>query len=197
MCHRNPRRMLFYLKGKFILIAYHYCMEFGDEYQYKMDLIKQIISDNKVYLLSEVNKSVRVEEELKEFRLRNRTLRKVVQEVNYIYCDNAQRFYAITTTIPFIDAITSDDSIFEEYKKAKICLIESGLENLLPELNQLMVKNCVYSYISNSESVKTVEFLIDQINNYANGNNEESINKGTSKTRLQHDDVIESKGNRS
>jgi hypothetical protein len=143
-CEYNPVRFLFFLKGKFILITYYSCMEMLGKYEFKVGLIKQVIGQNKVYPSYEVQKSVHVDTHLKQFNVDNNALNKWIREVNYLYCDNTGKEYAITTRVRVIDSICSQDEIEENYKAAKKVLEEKEYTWLLDSLNELKWRNRMY-----------------------------------------------------
>lgn len=162
-CQVNPDRFLFFLKTHFILITYHSCMDMGDQYAFKKDLIDRVIVDNKVFNYFELDRGVDVENTLKNFRIRNRTLKKYIQQVNFIYYDNAKKIYAITTKTKFLDAIFNQDEIDKNYKLAKDFLLKNEYNWLLNQLDLLYYNNQIYNE-SSAEYCKSVDHIIKKIN---------------------------------
>lgn len=163
-CNHNAERFLFYLKGKFILVTYHHCLsQYEDKYDFKLKIINTIIKNNKVFPSYEVNKSVDVEKDLKDFRIRNKQLRNTIKEVNYLYYSNNRKEYAITTTIKYIDSICLQEDIDESYNEAKKYLTDQQYNWLLDSLENLYYSNKVYN-VNNVEIHNTIDHLIKTIN---------------------------------
>ncbi len=160
-CHTRPNRLIFYLKGKFILLTFFTCnLGYTKEFDYVKEILEEVIPDNKIFSIYEVNKSVKVEDELRDFRIRNKNLRKVVQEVNFIYGSSVQ--YAVTTKVAFIDTICDFEKITIEYELAKDFLIKNEYNSLIHQLDLLY--NLNRFYVSPILIVKTTDHLIAEIN---------------------------------
>jgi hypothetical protein len=138
-------------------------MDMGDQYAFKKDLIDRVIVDNKVFNYFELDRGVDVENTLKNFRIRNRTLKKYIQQVNFIYYDNAKKIYAITTKTKFLDAIFNQDEIDKNYKLAKDFLLKNEYNWLLNQLDLLYYNNQIYNE-SSAEYCKSVDHIIKKIN---------------------------------
>jgi hypothetical protein len=138
-------------------------MDMGDQYAFKKDLIDRVIVDNKVFNYFELDRGVDVENTLKNFRIRNRTLKKYIQQVNFIYYDNAKKIYAITTKTKFLDAIFNQDEIDKNYKLAKDFLLKNEYNWLLNQLDLLYYNNQIYNE-SSAEYCKSVDHIINKIN---------------------------------
>lgn len=142
ICESNPERLLFFVGTQFIIITYNRCIsQYYDEFEFKQILIKKVIGEIKVFPIWEVNRSVNIANDLKEFRIRNRRLKKHIQQVNYLYQNNR---YAITTKVKYIDTICDQDEINQNYQKAKEFLIKNEYHWLLADLEQLLKANKVY-----------------------------------------------------
>ncbi len=138
-------------------------MDNGDQYAFKKDLIDRVIVDNKVFNYFELDRGVDVEKTLKDFRIRNRTLKKYIQQVNFIYYDNAKKIYAITTKTKFLDAIFNQDEIDKNYILAKDFLLKNEYNWLLNQLDLLYYNNQIYNE-SSAEYCKSVDHIINKIN---------------------------------
>lgn len=172
-CDYNPERFLFYLKNDFYLITYPRCLRgYTPWVDFNLKIIKSFIGNNKVYKYYETNKSVRVDEDLKEFRLRNKTLREYVQEVNFLYGNCAKwNQFAITTKIRYLDYIVSQKERLVNYKKAEEYLKKNGFDFLLQDLEDLYLANSLGIY-DEAEIYKTIDHLVNSINQIVkNGNN--------------------------
>ena len=99
---------------------------------------------------------------LKEYRLRNKNLKKYHNEINFIYSDNAGKQYAITNRIPFMDSIINQDEILSNYKICKDYLIKNGIDYLIKELDELYNYNHFFEF-DKIEVFKTIDHLIDNI----------------------------------
>jgi hypothetical protein len=163
-CDLNPERFLFFAGNEFFLITYYSCLEnrFENKYDWKVNLIEQVIGGYKIMERWNVNRSVNVNGELRNFRIRNQSLRKHIQQVNYIYFDNASRPYAITTKTDFIDRICDQDTIDSNYIAADRIIKEKGYEWLVKDLKYLYEMNMVY--VDKAEQFKTIDHLVKSIN---------------------------------
>lgn len=163
-CDLNPERFLFFAGNQFFLITYYACWEqlFENKYDFKVNLIEQVVGGYKIMERWKVNRSVKVDEELRNFRLKNQSLRKHIQQVNYLYFDNASRRYAITTKTDFIDRICDQDTIDTNYLAAKVFLQDKGHNWLVDELTALYEMNLVY--VDKAEQFKTIDHLVKSIN---------------------------------
>lgn len=171
ICEMNPRRFLFRLKGEYYLIHYHNCITNHDTYGFKKSLVEQVLNlickKSRTLGLYEVNKSVCVDKELKELRLRNKALRKTVHEINYIYADNAGKMYAITTAIPFMDWVASEPKDYENFEVAMKFLDERH-SHLKDQLKDLHNYNNFGRYTEPANIVKSIDHLIKSIQNADN-----------------------------
>lgn len=162
-CELNPDRFLFFLGNDFYLITYHMCLNRYDEYDFKVSLVEAIIKRYKIFDLYKVNKSVNIDKDLKNFRIKNQALRKYIKQVNYIYGGFGKE-YAITTTVDYIKSIVNQEIIYENYKKAKEYLEQNKYLWLIEKLDKLMQMNYL-SQPTDVEYFKTIDYLIHSINN--------------------------------
>ena len=164
-CEENPERFLFFVGNNFVIITYYKCNSYYDKYDFKVVLIKNVLTNNKIFETWRVNKSVDLEKDLKNFRIRNQSLRKNIQQVNYIYSDNAGKQYAITTTANYLEFIANQDEIDKNYKDAKEFLIKNEYNWLIKELDNLYWNNrIVIRYEHEVEICRTIEHLTKSIN---------------------------------
>jgi hypothetical protein len=141
-------------------------MQYGNHLDFKVDIVRKIIKDNKIYKYYDVERGIKLATDLKEFRLRDAPLRKYIIEVNYIYQNAANVSYAITTSIKFEEILMIEKGMNEKYKEAKDILLKTGREYLLGRLDDLASAN---GYVSggvceNYEVSKTIDHLINTIN---------------------------------
>ena len=162
-CQENVQDFLFYLKGNFFLVKYHMCLETGCKYDWLIMLIDSIIKNNKIYDRYQVNKSVDLDKDLKDWRIRNIPLRKTFREVNYIYQDGAGKEYCITTAIPYEEAIIRQEVKDDNYKIAMQYLKDTQQEHLMERLSNLAYDNTIHNYYD-INVVKETEHLVKQIN---------------------------------
>lgn len=163
MCELNPERFLFFLGNQFILVTYFTCLSFGDKYLFKKELVELACKKSKFFDRWEVERSIDVKSELRDFRVRNTALRKYIQQVNYLYYDNAGKQYAITTKVKYIDKICDQELIDTNYENAKLSIEKSKYKWLLKELDNLYYANLVHNDYD-IEFVKTVDHLLIEIN---------------------------------
>lgn len=161
-CDHNPERFLFYLNGEFYIICYHTCITYGNDYDVKIALIKRTIEKHKVYELYDIDKGWDVNGALRNFRIRNESLRKFTKEINYIYSNAAGKLYAITTTVKYIDAICDQDKLDANYREAKEYL-KNTHEYLLDDLDELHRHNYLMCGTP-AEHVKSIDHLVKLIN---------------------------------
>jgi len=161
-CKENPDRFLFTIKNKYYLVTYYKCLSHNN-IGFKEEIIKTILEKYSIYEKYEVNRTVSIDTDLKNFRKYNQTLRKYVEEVNYIYCNAAKKKFAITTTVNYIDHICSNYEREESYEEAKAYLIKNEFEFLLPDLEELHSTNNMGDY-DYAERFETIDHLIGAIN---------------------------------
>lgn len=162
-CEMNPDRFLFFVGNKFVLITYNSCLNCGDKYDFKKEIINKVIVDNNIFETYEINRSVNVKENLKDFRIRNKSLLKYIQQVNFIYYDNANKEYAITTKTKYLDALCNQDEIDSNYIKAREFLTKNEYTWLIRCLDKLYIKNRLYNY-NETEVIRSIDHLINSIN---------------------------------
>lgn len=160
-CDINPERFLFFLGNQFFLITYHSCLSY-DQYDFKKYLVEQVCEKYKILERWEVNRGVDTNKVLKDFRIRNNALKKYIQQVNYLYYDNAGKEYAITTLTNYIESICDQDVIKDNYIKAKEILQKKKYSWLEKQIEELMIANILF--VDEIEYCKTIEHLIKDIN---------------------------------
>jgi hypothetical protein len=142
-------------------------MEYGNEYQFKKEIVEKAIENFKILELYEVNKSVDLENDLKKFRIKNNQLRKYIQQVNYIYYSGNRKIYAITTKTKYLDSICNQDNLYKNYLDAKDYLIKYELDYLIDSLELLFKNNLIYTG-NVAEHFKTIDHLVKSINKQIN-----------------------------
>ena len=161
-CKLNPQRFLFFLGNDFFLITYYNCMSHSG-YDFKKSLIEEVCQKNKIFRRYEVNISVNVERDLKDFRIRNKELRKYISQVNYLYYDGAGKEYAITTLTNYKKRLfDNNDTILKNYQMAKEYLGQKEYHWLLPQLDELFYANCL-RFCDEVEIFKAKEHLLKRI----------------------------------
>jgi hypothetical protein len=161
-CEMNPERFLFFLGNKFHLLTYHKCLHDFDKYDFKMQVIQKLIESKKIYTTYNMCRGVDVKKELKEFRLRNKSLKKTIEQVHYIYADNARKEYAITSKISFIESLYNADEIYTNYQIAKDWLLAQEYEWLLPKLDDLYLANVGWNS-DEIEICKSIDHMVEII----------------------------------
>lgn len=171
-CELNPTRFLFFVGTKFYLVTYHDCMSY-DQYDFKKEIVSSCIDQKKIFELYKVNRGVNIRDNLRDFRIRNMSLKKYIEQVNYIYSDNAGKEYAITTRTKYLDLICDQNAILESYIDAKEFLLKHNYNYLLIQLDKLYQENILFGN-DDTETVKTIDSLINFIHKeikQENGNN--------------------------
>lgn len=162
-CEQNPVHFLLFVKNKFILIDYHCCMNGGDHIEWKKQMIDSLIKNSKIFPKYELGKSIRVKEELKDFRLRNQHLRKWVYQVHYLYGSNNYTEYCIASKVKYMDALCDAEEIEKNFDEAREYLSKYKNPSLIKELERLYFANPVWD-IDEIEICKTVDHIVDSIN---------------------------------
>jgi hypothetical protein len=163
MCELNPERFILFIKNRFVLITYNTCMNGGSHIDYKKELIDQIIKHNKVYDFYEINKSVDIDQNFKDFRIRNIALKKYIEQVNYIYSNSAGRKFGITTDLLYLDAIKGQDELDDNYKQALEFIEKTEYKFLIKELRDLYFANKLRNN-HEAQYIKAVDHLVKEIN---------------------------------
>lgn len=161
-CKSNPQRFIFTIKNKYYLVTYYPCITIN-HIDFKEEVVKTVLEKYNIYEKYEVNRSVSIDTDLKNFRKYNQTLRKYVEEVNYIYCNATKKKFAITTTVDYIDHICSNYVREDSYEEAKAFLIKNEFEFLIPNLEELYWTNNMGDY-DFAERFETIDHLIKTIN---------------------------------
>ena len=167
-CDMNPEVLIIFASEEFWIIRYHKCTMRGwskhDVAEYIMHKIYK--KTNITGLYDNTAKSVWLNEELKNFRIRNIQLRKYINQVNYIY-GNAVRNYAVVSQIKYLDHICSCEKIDADKEATIKYLYENGLNEYIKEVEQLAEFNYVYHY-NDVEISKTIDEIVCQINKKVN-----------------------------
>jgi hypothetical protein len=159
-CKYNPERFILMAGVDFYLITYYKCVDCGDSYDFRKKIIKKALGTLKIYdNIYSINRGVNVDSELKDFRIRNKQLRKYIEQINHIYNINNGRLYAITTKTDYLERICNQDIANENYEKAKIYLIENKYTWLLEELRLLKYHNQLWES-TEIEYHKTIDTVI-------------------------------------
>lgn len=166
-CELNPERFLFCAGNKFFLITYQKCMDCGDEYEFKKELIRMVLDKIKEVPTYELRRSISVKDDLMDFRIRNRALKKWIYQAHYLYYNNAGKEFAIASKIPYMDAICNYNEFEDNYKKAKDVLTERGYKWLFPKLEKLYMKNIMFD-LDQTEIHKSIDHLVKSINQQIN-----------------------------
>jgi hypothetical protein len=167
-CDNNPVRFVFYANKKFHLVSYNKCMEFGEEYKFKKEIVQSVLVKSKDKQSYTVNSGVDVARDMKRFRINQAPFRKSVEVVHYLYHNNARKEYAITTVMPYFEAMI-DDSIDVSGKKCIEYLTECEYNYLIVDVNNLIYMNKHWNTnMSKVEVYKTAELLIKQLNHETN-----------------------------
>lgn len=165
MCSHNPERFMFFLGNQFFLITYYSCNQL--DYDFKKDLVKRCCKDFKIFATYDIEKSVDVCKELKNFRIKNEALKTKIIQINYCYYNAAGKEFAITTEADYLDHICNQDTIDENYKEAKAFLIDKKYNFLLDQLENLYNHNKVY-VLDRQEIFKSIDHVIKSINQLTN-----------------------------
>jgi hypothetical protein len=160
-CKSKPSRVILCIKSNFYLITFHDCIV-GEKYEFVKNIVQALVSKFKIYEKYEIYRGYEVEKNVREFRLKNQNLRKTVLEVNYLYSNCTGKEFAITTEVPFFDALCNEEILLNNYNKANEYLEKAKYHWLQDNLKDLMHYN-LYR-LSDCETYKTIDHLIKSIN---------------------------------
>lgn len=161
-CFCNTDSFVFYHANYFYLIEYNKCLERPHHLDFKFSILKQAIEQIKKADYYNVERSYRIDEELRASRNKGIRFKKELNEFNYVYSDNAGKDYCFYTTINFKEHLINSIELKENATKAIDYLNKNNLTYHVSEVENLASLNNIY--ISDHEIHKTVESLIKQIN---------------------------------
>lgn len=163
---------IFYHNFEFYLITSNPCMKWKS-IDDKENILKYFFK-NESNLKSVFKGRYECTDWFKQYRLRNITLKRFIQEVNVIYSrfpnghKNEWNLSFLTSTIPFIDLIFDQDLLYKNYIKSKKYLENNGFKFLIDSyngLNKLYKYNRIYTNKNlEIESVKSIDKLVQTIN---------------------------------
>lgn len=167
LCDTNPESVILYIYNQYVIITYHRCLfTWWKEHDIKLYFTEEILKQVKIKEAYNVNKSIDLVKDLRNFRIRNKPLKKYIELVNGVYRSTSTT-YAITTKHKYLDVITSLDTLKDEYEKTKAYLIENKLDYLVKDLELIDYENTKWIYNEkqiNVEIIKNIEELIKKIN---------------------------------
>lgn len=156
-------QQVFYFNGEFVFIEMHRC-NWTNPLISDFEKIEIMLESSKHKWVLDVNRSVNMDREFKNYRIRGARLKKWVDEVNFLYYDNAGREYAVTTKIKFTEDLVNQTKLEAEYKKAKDFLEEGAFSSLRfsESIENIYKKNKMY--ISPHEEYLTLNHLRLELN---------------------------------
>jgi hypothetical protein len=163
-CEWNPERFLFFLGDKFFLVTYYSCVAYGDHIGFRRKIIESAKGQKKIFVGEKTWKSIDINKELKDFRIRNKSLRKWIEQVHYIYADNAKKKYCLSTKVNLFDHIINESEIEKNYDEAVEFLENNEYQYLIPELKELHHINTPLWRICEVEVSRTIDHLVKSIN---------------------------------
>jgi len=162
LCELNIQKFLFFHNSDFYLVNYHSCIDGGDKYNFYERLLDGLFESKKIDKY-EIIRGYQIEDNLKEMRLRDTMIKKIVHEVNYLYCDMVGKLYGLVTQIKISEYLIIDNKkLYENYLKAEKHLKEQKQDWLLDQLKELYTMNIMP--ISKVEIVKSTDYLIKTFN---------------------------------
>lgn len=154
---------VFYHANCFYLIEYYNCLEWGDHLSFKFNILEQAIDQIKKAPTYNVERSYRLNEELRDSRNKGVAMRRELNEFNYTYSDNAGREYCFYTSMPFTEHLLNSTELLQNAETAIEYLRKNKqFRHHIKEVEELASLNNLY--VSDYEIHKTVESLIKQIN---------------------------------
>lgn len=159
-CDCNPNKELFFLNNKFFIINYNICQEYGDKYDFFIDILKTIINNSKIIDIAYFERGVtnNLLNKKRELQLINRK----ITMVNYAYKSNNGTEYYLTTQVNYLNNLIAQDVFEENYKTAIEYLLSNNYDYLIPKLKRLKYLN--ENKQSNISIIQTIDELINNIN---------------------------------
>ena len=181
-CDLNPKTFIFLINTDFFIVSYHSCMEYGDEYRHKLDIIEAVLKKQEINFTTiqrQLKKSIVLDDELRTSITKAISLQKYIQQIHYIYNDNAGKKYCITSKVGFIDSLINNDELLESYRLTMEYIKLHGYNFLEDQLIELISDNWIEG-ISEKNIVRTIDVLVNEINKFINdGIDKKSNNKRT------------------
>jgi hypothetical protein len=156
-------QQVFYFNGEFVFIEMPSC-NWTNHSLSSFEKIEIMLENSKHKWVLDVNRSISMNTEFKNYRIRGARLKKWVDEVNFLYYDNAGRRYAVTTKIKFTEDLINQSKLEEEYKKAKDFLKEGAFSfsRFSESIDDIYKENKMY--ISPHEEYLTLNHLRLELN---------------------------------
>jgi hypothetical protein len=156
-------QQVFYFNGEFVFIEMPRC-NWSGSLMSDFEKIEIMLENSKHKWILDVGRSANMDREFKNYRIRGTRLKKWVDEVNFLYYDNAGRQYAVTTKIKFTEDLVNQAKLEEEYKKAKDFLEEGAFSSswFSESVDDIYKENKMY--ISPFEEYQTLKHLRLELN---------------------------------
>jgi hypothetical protein len=177
-CKMNPQHEVFLLYDRFYLLTYNSCL--SRHYNNKHEFIKHFMEvgiNAKNLPIRRLKMSVNYTEELKKMFEQELFLENYINQVNYLYSDNAGKQYAIVSKIDFLEYDFTHEFLYKNYLemtkylddffKANINVKES-LKQKLQDIYCNQVQSTESNEKINKIIFKTVNQAFKQLNNYGN-----------------------------
>lgn len=159
----NTWQQVFYFRGEFVFVEMPNCIWHGTSLS-DFEKIEIMLENSKHKHIYDVKRSMHLDREFKNYRIRGARLKKWVDEVNFIYYDNAGRQYAVTTKIKFTEDLINQSKLKEEYEKAIEFLNEGAFSpsSFEDKIKRIYEEN--FMYISPQEEYRTLKHLRLELN---------------------------------
>jgi hypothetical protein len=162
-CASSPCTFLFFANNTFVMVTYHKCIEHGSHIDLKLEIISAALKNSNVKDYY-TRKSVHIDNHFKEVRLRNIELNIKLEQINFLYEDNALKKFCITTETPLLEAMQNNDLIISNADKMIESLKGTSFEYQIENVKQLRDYNLQQTSVSDIEFHKTTNHLIKNIN---------------------------------
>lgn len=179
-CSRNKKSFLFYAKQDFWLISYNPCLSSGDHFGNMYLIIKSLFKSDKTYS-GNIKKWYNLNDEFKEYRLRNASLETSISEINYTYYIKGEEYCFYTETDYFE---VNNKTILENYNIAVDYLSKNGFGSLLEYAEKLKKINLINENYIAKELNKTLDYTLKQLNKQINEKHRKGKHKVATKTRI-------------
>jgi len=156
-------QQVFYFNGEFIFVETPNCI-WTNPFLSDFEKIEIMLEKSTHKWIIDVNRSIHMDREFKNYRLRGARLKKWVEEVNFLYYDNAGKEYAVTTRIKFTQDLINQIKLKEEYEKAIEYLNNSAFSPSVfkDNIEGLYRKNMMY--LTPAEEYRTLKHLRLELN---------------------------------
>jgi hypothetical protein len=174
VCEKTPSRFFFQLNGEFFMVVHYDCITHGDQSGFIVDLLKNSLNESKDKRLSNVKKSIPLNDLIKDMKKGEFSFKNYHEEIVHIYKGSFKvPEYCIIRKTDYFNTVFSTRQFRQNYLKAIEYLKNHDLyERYVDDLYNLYKLNLIPGQylVTEKEVIQTTNILIQQINKISNGN---------------------------